>query len=75
MIVKKAIETRKTEKVLSDEPWELPTDLSEVKKRTQEIVNSANYAPFHYPADKKHIADSELDSIVPWRNSPRHNRV
>lgn len=60
------IAARHTLKVLADPeaPWDLPAP--EVRTQVAELLEAANCAPFHYPADKSHRA-GPLSSPVPWR--------
>jgi nitroreductase len=66
MELRKAIETRKTEKVLADagSPWEVPE--AGLRDRVNALLGVATNAPYHKPADESHRAEG-LTSIVPWR--------
>lgn len=66
MNIMDVIQNRKTLKVIGDinKPWAKPSD--KFQKEIQEVIAQNEFAPFHYPCDKKH-QEKELNSIVPWR--------
>ena len=69
-IIDQTIISRKTQKVLAEEPWDIDPDKKELlKQNIQELLDLAQYAPYHYKIDEKYYAKakSELDSCVPWR--------
>lgn len=62
------IKRRKTQKVLADKPW-LSTQSEEALRKTiNELLDLANYAPYHKKCHEKYCdEDRELNSCVPWR--------
>ena len=64
--LKQIIEARRTLKVLADPdaPWDAPSP--SIRDQLKDLLESANQAPFHYPADPSHCVDP-LTSVVPWR--------
>lgn len=64
--LKSIIAARHTLKVLADpeHPWAVPAP--EVRTQVAALLEAANCAPFHFPADKSHRAGA-LSSPVPWR--------
>lgn len=65
MNVNDAINKRRTTKILGTEPWPLPDE--SVNDQINQIVKSAEMAPFHYQSHKSFQERSILDSPVPWR--------
>lgn len=62
-LVDGAIRGRQTVKILSDTPVE--SDLA--RRVVEALIESAAWAPFHRPASKHHVTNTELSSKVPWR--------
>ena len=59
-----AIQKRQTTKVFADEPLDLTTD----RETIHQLVAAAAWAPFHRPANKTHVRDTDgQSSLVPWR--------
>lgn len=61
------IRTRRTLKVLSDQP--LPVDRPGMlsSDSLDALCTAAGWAPFHKPAERVHQVKGGLDAIMPWR--------
>lgn len=66
MTIDTVIKNRKTQKVLSDTPWDLSTDQTELHQMINDLLELASYAPFHKKCDEVHLSE-ELSSCLPWR--------
>jgi nitroreductase len=67
-IIDQNIINRKTQKVLAKEPWEIDNSKKEsLKKTIQELLNLAEYAPYHYKIQEEYYTNNKLNSCVPWR--------
>lgn len=62
-IVDRAIQNRKTVKLLSDTPGDSNLEAEVIDS----LLSTAGWAPFHRPASKVHQENSALNSKVPWR--------
>lgn len=67
METEKAINTRKTIKVLSDTEWAITQSDSDTNQLLSELMALAATAPFHYFCEVKHRRTAVLNSLLPWR--------
>lgn len=63
----KAIKTRKTIKVLSNDEWELSKPENQINHTLADLMELAKSAPFHYFSERSHRVDSAQNSLLPWR--------
>jgi nitroreductase len=65
MNINEAIKSRRTIKVRVDENKPLPSEGPDLSQTLDELIETAGWAPFHYPCNEKHQQD--LSGIEPWR--------
>ena len=62
-----AIKSRKTEKVLANEAFNVPVNNTVLHKTIKELLDLAAHAPFHHVCNNNHTT-KELNSVLPWRS-------
>ena len=61
------IKSRKTQKVLADESWEINSEKGETHSLINELLDLAATAPYHYKSHKYYTNREELNSSLPFR--------
>ncbi|MGY6650308.1 hypothetical protein [Wenyingzhuangia sp. IMCC45574] len=68
MNIDNIIKSRKTQKVLANEAWEVATNKEELTNTINELLDLAAAAPYHYKSDLSYQSDeNELNSCLPFR--------
>ena len=63
MSIGQVIRQRRTVKVLADEP--LAEDLD--RQIIEDLIATAGWAPFHFPAAPQHLQGNAMNALEPWR--------
>ena len=67
MSIDDIIKSRKTQKVLAEQEWDIPSNQEITHKTIHDLLELAAAAPYHKKSHEDYGQKGQLNSCLPWR--------